>query len=206
MISCLRARIFRAARPDSPSAAVYCHVNTVSTERNLPSTDSSPTATDSSPRPSAAALEPFVAEHYPRLIRLAALVARSVDEAEDAVQAALERAWRNRASLQDEAHLRPWLDRIVVREAARLARARRPHIQLIDATEGSRGGHSDDRVALRTAFAELSIDQRASVVLHLYLGYTVSETAELLGIPVETVRSRLRVARDRLRHLLAEEG
>ena len=64
-------------------------------------------------------LHDFVFEHHSRLIRLAALVTRSIDEAEDAVQAALERAWRHRSSLTDPSRLRPWLDRIVVREAIR---------------------------------------------------------------------------------------
>jgi DNA-directed RNA polymerase specialized sigma24 family protein len=41
------------------------------------------------------------------------------------------------------------------------------------------------------------------VALHLHAGYTVSETAELVGAPIETVRSRLRVAREHLRRELA---
>jgi DNA-directed RNA polymerase specialized sigma24 family protein len=35
--------------------------------------------------------------------------------------------------------------------------------------------------------------------LHLYAGYSVAETAEIVGAPVETARSRLRLARQRLR-------
>ena len=42
-------------------------------------------------------LRDFVLEHHARLIRLAALVTRSVAQAEDAVQAAFERGWRHRA-------------------------------------------------------------------------------------------------------------
>jgi DNA-directed RNA polymerase specialized sigma24 family protein len=41
------------------------------------------------------------------------------------------------------------------------------------------------------------------VVLHLYAGYTLADTAEILGIPQETARSRMRVARDHLRGALA---
>jgi DNA-directed RNA polymerase specialized sigma24 family protein len=43
------------------------------------------------------------------------------------------------------------------------------------------------------------------VVLHLHAGYTVDETAALLGVPRETVRSRLRVARDHLRRAPGED-
>lgn len=49
-----------------------------------------------------------------------------------------------------------------------------------------------------------SAAQRAAIVLHLYLGYSVQETADLLDVPVETVRSRLRLARARLRGALTD--
>jgi RNA polymerase sigma-70 factor (ECF subfamily) len=151
------------------------------------------------------ALETFVFEHYGRLIRLAALVCRSVDEAEDAVQSALERAWRRRDALRDPASLRPWLDRIVVREAIRTKKRR-----LTTADElvlDRHGAESTDAiVALRIAFQQLSADHRAAVILHIYMGYSVAATAHMLGARLETVRSRLRFARERLRHLLAEEG
>jgi RNA polymerase sigma-70 factor (ECF subfamily) len=160
-----------------------------------------PSATTSSD----SALGAFVSEHYARLIRLATLVCHSVDEAEDAVQSGLERAWRRRGTLNDPTRLRVWLDRIVVREAIRAKGRRLTTMQSI--ATGAVDRHSPDEWAgLRIAFAQLSREQRAVVALHLYLGYTVAATAELIGSPTETIRSRLRLARDRLRHLLADEG
>ena len=148
-------------------------------------------------------LRDFVLEHYGRLIRLAALVTRSADHAEDAVQAAFERAWRHRASLTDPSRLRPWLDRIVVREAIR--GARRPTQMLTNELQAPSHA-SDETAAVHQALDQLAPGHRAVVVLHLYAGYTVADTAAALDIPVETARSRLRVARDRLRQLLAEES
>jgi RNA polymerase sigma-70 factor (ECF subfamily) len=55
---------------------------------------------------------------------------------------------------------------------------------------------------MRAAFEKLSNEQRTVVTLHLYAGYTVAETAEIVGVPLETVRSRLRLARQRLRENL----
>lgn len=156
-------------------------------------------------------LRDFVFEHHARLIRLALLITRSVDEAEDAVQAAFERAWRHRASLADPNRLRPWLDRIVVREAIRGSRRpARAQIAALPDSFGSEGLTQSDTshqmVAVHQALDQLAPDHRAVVVLHLYAGYTVAETAAALNLRLETARSRLRVARDRLRHLLAEEG
>jgi RNA polymerase sigma-70 factor (ECF subfamily) len=62
----------------------------------------------------------------------------------------------------------------------------------------------DELLVLRGALARLSPDHRAVVALHLHAGYSVAETADLVGAPIETVRSRLRVARERLRRDLAE--
>jgi RNA polymerase sigma-70 factor (ECF subfamily) len=159
---------------------------------------------DASVDTDADALEAFVVEHYGRLIRLAGLVCGSVDEAEDAVQAGLERAWRKRATLQDPSALRPWLDKIVVREAIRTKGRRVMTSQelVLDQSEVDR---ADTTAALRLAFEELPTDQRAVVVLHLYMGYSVEATAQIVGARTETVRSRLRLARERLRHLLRDE-
>ena len=148
-----------------------------------------------------AELESFVGEHYSRLLRLAGLICRSVSDAEDAVQSGIERAWRKRGSLHDENRMRPWLDRIVVREAIRIGSRRRDGELPVDAIGP---GQADEWASVRIAFGQLSAPQRAALVLHLYAGYPVSATAELLGAPIETIRTRLRVGRERLRQLLAE--
>ena len=160
----------------------------------------------------------FVAAHYPRLIRLAGLICRDAIDSEDAVQAGLERAWRRRDSLNDPERLAAWLDRIVVREAIRLGRDKRSLRQRIERLLGDQndieipvarsdadpGTAAASRAALRHAFESLPAAQRAVVALHLYLGYSIAETAEMVGAPLETVRSRLRLARDQMRFELRE--
>jgi RNA polymerase sigma-70 factor (ECF subfamily) len=161
----------------------------------------------------AVTLTAFVDAHYDRLLRLAWLVCRDGSDAADAVQVGLEQAWKSRASLRDERSLRPWLDRIVVREAGRIAKRRRglmgrifsprPDVAWIEPAD-QRIGDRADRVSLRAAFGRLSPDHRAVVALHLHAGYSVAETADLVGAPIETVRSRLRNAKARLRIELGE--
>lgn len=162
---------------------------------------------------SAVGLAAFVTEHYERLLHLAWLVCRDGSDAGDAVQVGLEQAWKHQRALRDDASLRPWLDRIVVREAGRIAKRRRGLLARIFSPSqdvawieqpDERIGDRDDRMALRAAFDRLSPDHRAVVALHLHAGYSVAETADLVGAPIETVRSRLRVAKERLRRDLAE--
>lgn len=155
------------------------------------------------------ALEAFVHEHYPRLVRLAGLITRDPEQAEDAVQAALERAWRKRGDIRDPASLRPWLDRIVVREAIRHARGGRLGAVLRLGSTGWLNLAAElpepaEMMVLREALGRLSPDHRAVVALHLYAGHSVEQTAKILQVPFDTVRSRLRAARDRLRRDLAE--
>lgn len=156
-------------------------------------------------------LTSFFAAHYDRLVRLAALVCQSSASIEDAVQAALENAWRARATLRDTDRLKPWLDQIVVREAIKTNR--RPWWdRLRRATEEEtlqiedRGARVDPSwIALVSAFRRLPGEQRVVVALHLYAGYPVEETARLMGASLETTRSRLRLARARLRRDLGED-
>lgn len=172
-------------------------------------------ATDASV-PGAASVEDqlaaFFEAHYLRMVRLAGLVCRSGVVAEDAVQAAMEQAWKGRSSLRDSDRMRWWLDRIVVREAIRMNR--RPWwSRLTDTDTDERasllpdpaGETTPQRLALTAAFDALTPEQRAACVLHLHLGYGVNETAELMGAGVETTRSRLRLARQRLRADLSED-
>jgi len=153
-------------------------------------------------------LDTFVSEHYPRLVRLAGLITRNPHQSEDAVQSALERAWRKRAQIHDASSLRSWLDRIVVREAIRQARGSRLTV-LVGHRSDWQDLHGDvpepdDVLVLREALGRLSPDHRAVIALHLYAGHTVGQTAAILQIPFDTVRSRLRAARERLRREMAE--
>ena len=170
-------------------------------------------------------LETFFAAHYDRLVRLAGLICHAASTTEDAVQAAMEQAWRRRGTLRDATRIKPWLDQIVVREAIRVnahpwwsrfgRRSSVLEIQpvSIDADaphdrERGRGASSAPSdaawLAITVAFRGLPIEQRAVVALHLYAGYSVEETAQLTGARVETTRSRLRLARERLRRELGE--
>ena len=158
----------------------------------------------------------FVRQQQPRLIRLASLVCHNVADAEDAVQAGLEQAWRRRRTLRDPQKLSAWLDRIIVREAIRHDRRgssllsrlfpgpREIQIEPTRVTDEI-GASVTGRDSIRTAFEALPAAQRAVVALHLYAGYSMPETARIVGASLETTRSRLRLARKRLRSQLGED-
>lgn len=157
------------------------------------------------------ALAAFVESDYARLIGLAGLVCRGEVEPADVVQSALEQAWRHRDELRDSERLRPWLDRILVRQAMRLRRRR---FGFLFARRGADDAELELAAAsnpdpvewmqLRIAFDRLSREHRAVVALHLYAGYSIEDTAALTGAGIETTRSRLRLAKQRLRRQMTE--
>lgn len=156
-------------------------------------------------------LSVFLEGDYARLIGLAALVCRGEVEPADVVQSALEQAWRHRRSLRNLDRLRPWLDRILVREALRMRRRRlrlpiaRPPREGRELELAAKVGvEPAEWAGLGIALNGLSREQRATVVLHLYAGYSIDETATMTGAGIETTRSRLRLAKERLRTTLSQ--
>jgi RNA polymerase sigma factor (sigma-70 family) len=155
-------------------------------------------------------LTDFFGAHYDRLVRLAALVCHSQSSVEDAVQSAMEQAWRRRTTLRNPERLKQWLDQIVVREAIRTNR--RPwwfhRLQDSDEVERVADGRVDQSAAwisLVEEFRRLPAEQRVALALHLYAGYAIDQTAQLMGAGIETTRSRVRLGRLRLRRELREE-
>ena len=147
-----------------------------------------------------------------RLHAVAFRILRDTDLAEDASQQALLTIWRDLPQLRDPARFDAWSYRLLVR--ACYAEGRRthqwaPNVRLLpaDAPDVSDGLTSVvDRDQLERGFRRLSIDHRAVVVLHHYLDLPLDEVADVLGVPVGTVRSRLHHAMRGLRAALEADA
>lgn len=154
-------------------------------------------------------LEELLIAEYPELVRLAFLILHNSAEAEDATQVALERAWRARAQLNSAESGRFWLRRIVAREALRSRsspwRRLRSSLNLLQLEPSvDDGAAAPDITDVVRAFEHLPTDQSAALALHYYLGYSVAEIAQMLALPTETVRSRLRLGMRRVREELKD--
>jgi RNA polymerase sigma factor (sigma-70 family) len=135
-----------------------------------------------------------------RCMAIACRILRDVHLAEDAVQAALVVAWRELRTLRDPDRFEPWLHRILTNDC--YAEARRSSrwsatIRLLP-VEGPREAAGiltvNDRDQLERAFRRLTLEQRAVLVFHHYLGLPLPEVADRLGIPRGTAKSRLHYA------------
>jgi len=146
-----------------------------------------------------------------RLYAVARLVLRDSDRAEDAVQETLVRCWRDLPSLREVAKFDGWLRRLLMRaitDEFRRARSHRASIAVLHFEPTTADASSDVvvREQLDTGFRRLSIDQRSIIVLRLYLGLSIEESALALGIPVGTAKSRLHYATEAMRLALEAEA
>jgi RNA polymerase sigma-70 factor (ECF subfamily) len=142
-----------------------------------------------------------------RMYALARVIVRDADRAEDAIQEALVRAWRELPRLRDPARFQAWLRRLVVNacyDEGRRIRSRSEVVLLSDhhPTIGDDSGGVIDRDRLDRAFRRLPIEQRVVVVLNHVEGLSHEEIAATLELPLGTVKSRVRYALAGLRSAL----
>ena len=146
-----------------------------------------------------------------RCYAIAYRILRDVERAQDAVQQAFLLAWRELPRLRDPERFEVWLHRLVVNACyEELRRLRRwtsnVRILPVDVSGGSDETVSiDDRDALERAFRRLSPEHRAVVVLHHHAGFPLASIAEVAGVPIGTVKSRLHYATRILRESLAPD-
>jgi RNA polymerase sigma-70 factor, ECF subfamily len=146
----------------------------------------------------------LAASSIDRLHAIAMRVVHDHSGAEDAVQSTLLKAWRDLPSLRDPARFDAWLYRLLLRacyDEARKQRAFVANISVVSVEPGEPDGSRRfaDRDQLDRAFRRLPVDQRAVIVLHHYEDLPLTEVADVLAIPVGTVRSRLHYALRTLR-------
>ena len=145
-----------------------------------------------------------------RLHAIARLVLRDPDLAEDAVQEALVRCWRQLPKLREVERFDGWLYRILMHACADEFRRRRRFeatVQAVHLEPSTPDGARDraDREELEQAFRHLSVEHRAIIVLHQYVGLTLPAAAVALGIPGGTAKSRYHHAMAALRAALEAE-
>jgi RNA polymerase sigma-70 factor (ECF subfamily) len=160
--------------------------------------------------------EALMRRHNARVYRAARAITGDNHEAEDVMQDAYVRAYEHLGEFRGHARFSTWLLRIAVHEAlARVRLGRRfdpggwqPDVLPMDASTLNPEQQASDiemRRVLGTAIDVLPAEFRVVFVLRIVEGLSGAETAECLGIPEETVKTRLHRARARLQHTLITE-
>jgi RNA polymerase sigma-70 factor, ECF subfamily len=147
----------------------------------------------------------------PRLFAVAQRILRDHHRAEDVTQQALVLIWRKLPKLTDVDRFDAWAYRVLVNACygeLRRTRQERRGVQLleVDLPREDDAITVDDRDILERAFERLSPEQRAVLVLAFHLGLDQTRIAEVLGIPLGTVKSRTSSARQAMRAALEAES
>ncbi len=166
-----------------------------------------------------AAFEAMLAQARPRALVVAMKVLHDPDDAEDAVQEAFLKAWRNLARFEGRSAFGTWIHRIVMNSSLDMLRRRacRPSVLGAEDDGSERGprpeavtSETPERVLVRneasrlvhSALAELSPAHRQTVTLREIEEHSYEEIAQIAACPIGTVMSRLHHARKRLSEVL----
>lgn len=120
------------------------------------------------------------------------------DDCADAVQETLLRAWQARNELRDRRAFKPWITRIMINTCRDMLRQRGKQQWTPLEEQMAVQPAQSTGLELNGMLNGLSDKYRAVVVLHYLEGYRQREIADMLGIPLNTVKSRLMAARTQL--------
>jgi RNA polymerase sigma-70 factor (ECF subfamily) len=142
-----------------------------------------------------------------RIFALASLILRDSDRAQDATQEAIVRAWRELPRLRDPERFEAWLRKMVVnacydegRKTRRRAEVSLIHLADHQTTDPTTRFAESERID--RAFRRLPLEQRTVLVLQHQFGMSHVEIGETIGVPVGTVKSRIRYGTTAMRAAL----
>lgn len=151
------------------------------------------------------AMATLVAKHRRRLIRVAANVLRDVHEAEDVTQEAFVKAFREIKHLRDDRAFSSYIYRICVRLCMDRLRSKRTEPGIVEQAEKCAGPSIETRVLVEKLLGRLSPELRMTLVLREMEQLSYEEVAEVMRVPVGTVRSRLHTAREKFRAIWLDD-
>ncbi len=145
--------------------------------------------------------------------RLSVAILGNEADARDAAQETFVSAWSHIRTVRDPDRFDAWLQRVAVNAARTVHRSRRRRAvreitqHHLDATATQAiPRDADDASMLDTALRRLDVDQRTILVLHHLEARSMAELADLIGIPMGTVKSRLYTARIALQAAIDAES
>jgi len=149
-----------------------------------------------------------IVQLLPRLRRFARSLVSNVQDADDLVQLAIERALSRSDQLRPDARLSSWMFGILRNAWIDESRSRGRRTRLFvpeelgeNVADPGAGSHAD-ALSVQDAVARLPVEQREVIGLVLVEGLSYKEAADIIGVPVGTITSRLARGRDSLQTML----
>ncbi len=162
----------------------------------------------------------LVSEHGERIYNLALMKCNQATLAEDITQETFIRVFKGLQAFREEAQLGTWIYRIALNVCHTMMKKELGHQQReVQLNENDFSGFVDEesdvqvihsqmtrKESIRTAISSLPPQQANAITLYYLKDFQYSEVAEIMAIPINTVKSHLRRAKENLRHLIPEEA
>jgi RNA polymerase sigma-70 factor (ECF subfamily) len=162
-------------------------------------------------RSDAAAFESLYREFYPRLFEFVLRILGHPSDVEETINDTMLVVWNKAAEFREQSKVSTWIFGIAYKKALKRLKSNR---RLADREIQREVEEQDDRdpadavnsqaviARVRAAVGALPLAQRSIVHLAFFYGYSYAEIAEIVGCPVNTVKTRMFYARERLRPVL----
>ncbi|EGW37725.1 sigma-70 family RNA polymerase sigma factor [Desulfosporosinus sp. OT] len=150
------------------------------------------------------AFERLVRKHSVSLYRVARGILKCESDIEDAAQETIIKAYKKLVSLRSDLYFKTWLIKILVNECNYILRANKKTVNLGE-LESASPNNQYENLELFSVVQSLDPDLRIVIFLFYYEGLPQKDIAEVLGLPVGTVSSRLSRSREKLRTLITEK-
>lgn len=143
-----------------------------------------------------------------KLYKVAIAILKNDDDACDAIQEALLSSYKNLDSLKNKNYFLTWLTRILINKCYEIINKNKRNNNITEfTTENDLKYYDTYKIESRveSTLNKIDSDLREIVILYYYNQYTVQEIADILGIHLGTVKSRLFRARKQIGEIIKEE-
>ena len=148
---------------------------------------------------------PLAERYMDTVFRVAYSYLRCRDDADDVTQDVLIQLYKQEKAFESDAHVKNWLIRVTVNRCKNVLRAPWHKAEDIADYENTLVFEQPQYRELFDAVMALDKRYRVPVLLYYYEGYSTPEIAELMGVPLNTVTTRLSRARAKLKNFLTED-
>ena len=139
------------------------------------------------------------------LYAVALSILKNKEDAEDAVQQTLLKAYERLDTLRFSEKFRPWILKILTNECYTVIRDRKQIVLTEDIEDvPDKEIKTEEKLTLWETVSHLKLEQRTVILLFYYQDLSIKEISKVLGISENTVKKRLSRARDTLRQSLEE--
>lgn len=159
----------------------------------------------------AQAFEALIQNEKEKLYRTAYLYTRNKEDALDIVQESIYKAFISIETLNQPEYFRTWITKILIRKAYSFLKGKQKFVSIDEMTTEfvspmNLEQNSENKIHLSEAISSLNHDYQSAIILYYYHDLRISEIAEVIGRPENTVKTYLRRAKIELRIFFEEEN